>query len=142
MTYSGNAAGALNAYSQVAIQAGVGVASPHRLIQMLLEAALEKIAAAKGLMANGKIPEKCEQLTTATAIVEGLRVSLDKNAGGEITANLESLYDYIERQLTLANSNNDVSILDEVTHLLRPIKEAWDAIPQDVQDAHRPSSGG
>jgi len=92
-------------------------------------------------MANGKIPEKCEQLTTATAIVEGLRVSLDKNAGGEIASNLEGLYDYIERQLTVANSNNDMAILDEVAGLLRPIKEAWDAIPQEVQDAHQSRPG-
>ncbi len=136
MTYTGNAANALNAYNQVTVQAGVGVASPHRLIQMLLDAALQKIAAAKGFMTHGKIPEKCEQLTTAVAIVEGLRVSLDHSAEGDIAGNLENLYDYIERRLTEANSSNDITILDEATQLLRPIKEAWDAIPQDVQDAH------
>jgi flagellar protein FliS len=140
MTYTANTAGALNAYTQVAVQTGVGEASPHKLIQMLLEAALAKIAAAKGYMAHGKIAEKCTQLNSAVSIIEGLRSSLDMDKGGEISQNLNALYDYIERRLTEANRNNKVEILEEVAGLLCPIKDAWVAIPQHVQDAHAQNS--
>ncbi len=136
MSYTGNAAGALNSYTQVAVHSGVGAASPHRLIEMLLQAALDKIAAARGYMAQGIIDKKAQHIISAVAIVEGLRVSLDMEKGGEIAENLFSLYDYMERRLTEANASNDIAILDEMINLIKPIKEAWDSIPQDVQDAH------
>jgi len=126
----------LNSYTQVAVHSGVGAASPHRLIEMLLQAALDKIAAARGYMAQGIIDKKAQHIISAVAIVEGLRVSLDMEKGGEISENLFSLYDYMERRLTEANASNDVAILDEMINLIKPIKEAWDAIPQEVQDAH------
>ncbi|SJM96221.1 B-type flagellar protein FliS (fragment) [Crenothrix polyspora] len=39
-------------YQQVSVHSGIMDASPHRLVQMLMEGALEKIALAKGNMAN------------------------------------------------------------------------------------------
>jgi len=136
MSYTGNATGALNSYTQVAVQTGVGAASPHRLIEMMLQAALDKIAAARGYMSQGMIVKKAEHIISAVAIVEGLRVSLDLEKGGEIAGNLFALYDYMERRLTEANASNDVAILDEMSSLIKTIKEAWDAIPQAVQDGH------
>ncbi|HHH42951.1 MAG TPA: flagellar export chaperone FliS [Gammaproteobacteria bacterium] len=103
-------------------------ASPHRLIQMLLEGALDKIAAARGHMERGEIQPKGEQVGSAISIIEGLKSSLDKDRGGEIARNLEDLYIYMERRLIEANRDNDTSLLDEVSDLLRQIKEAWDAI--------------
>lgn len=132
----------VKAYNQVAVQTGVNDASPHRLIQMLLDAALEKIAKAKGFMVNKKIQDKGENIGLAISIVDVLRASLDMQAGGEISQNLESLYDYITRRLTEANVSNNVAILDEVANLLLPIKQAWDAIPQDVRDTHQQQMHG
>lgn len=127
----------IKAYNQVAVHTGVNDASPHRLIQMLLEAALEKIAKAKGFMANKKIQPKGENIGLAISIIDVLRASLDMQAGGEISKNLEALYDYMTRRLTEANLKNDVAMLDEITNLLLPIKQAWDAIPEDVRAAHQ-----
>ena len=62
------------------------------------------------------------------ALVEGLRLSLDKQNGGDIAQNLEDLYDYIERQLLQANMKNNPAILDEISSLLNEIKMGWDAI--------------
>ena len=42
-----NALNALNQYKKVGLHGGIEEASPHRLIQMLFEGALEKIQAAK-----------------------------------------------------------------------------------------------
>jgi len=127
----------VNAYNQVSIQTSISEASPHRLIQMLLDAALDKIAVAKGLMLNKKIAEKGKTISLTVAIIDTLRVSLDKSAGGEIANNLEMLYEYMNRRLTEANLHNDPAILDEVSNLIRPIKEAWDAIPKDIQQKHQ-----
>jgi flagellar protein FliS len=132
----------IKAYNQVAVQTGVNDASPHRLIQMLLDAALEKIAKAKGFMVNKKIQSKGENIGLAISIIDVLRASLDMQAGGEISQNLESLYDYMARRLTEANVANDVAMLDEVANLILPIKQAWDAIPHDVREGHQQQMAG
>jgi flagellar secretion chaperone FliS len=129
-------ASAINSYSQVAVDANATYGSPHRLIQMLLEGALEKIASANGHMMRGHIAAKGKQIGWAISIIGGLRTSLDMEAGGEIAQNLEALYAYMSRRLFHANLQNDIAALDEVAGLLREIKSAWDAIPEHVQRAH------
>jgi flagellar protein FliS len=119
---------ALDQYSRNAVQTGIESASPHRLIQMLMEGALGKIAAAKGHMERGEIQPKGQQIGCAISILEGLKSSLDMEKGGDIAQNLEDLYIYMERRLIEANRDNDTSLLDEVSDLLKQIKEAWDAI--------------
>ena len=121
----------VNHYSQVDSYTGVTEAGPHQLVQMLLEGALGKIASAKGMMARGEISNKGEVIGQAISIVGGLRSSLDMSAGGELAANLDNIYEYIERRLVKANLDNDVSIMDEVANLLREIKAAWESIPQE-----------
>lgn len=131
---------ALQQYKQVDVHSQVEGASAHRLIQMLMDGALEKIHIARGLMEEGKIGPKAEQITWAISIIDGLAVSLDKDVGGDIAQNLEDLYDYMVNRLVEANLKNEVAILDEVTDLLKQIKAAWDAIageerPQQGQPA-------
>lgn len=131
---------ALQQYKQVNVHSMVEGASPHRLIQMLMEGALEKMHIARGLMLEGKLGPKAEHITWAISIIDGLRISLDKELGGEIAQNLEDIYDYMVRRLVETNLKNDVTILDEVSDLMKQIKEAWDAIagverPQQGQPA-------
>jgi len=124
---------AIQQYGSVAAQTGVEAATPHRLIQMLMEGALEKMVMAKGHMLQGNIADKGANISWAISIIEGMRSSLDMDAGGDIAANLNDLYDYMERRLVEANMRNDAKILDEVIGLLREIKTGWDAIPAALQ---------
>lgn len=121
-----NAQAALKQYQQVGVQAVTG-ASPHMLIQMLLEGALERIAGAKGHMLRND-PAKGGFISRAIGILDGLRESLNLEVGGDIAENLNQLYEYCQRRLLQANVANDAAILDEVASLLREIKTAWDAI--------------
>ncbi|MDH5326595.1 MAG: flagellar export chaperone FliS [Gammaproteobacteria bacterium] len=132
---TGNRGSGVNAYAKVAAQTGVSGASPHRLILMLLEAAIGKLAKAKGYMQHGKIAEKGTHIGHAISIVDALKASLD-NEAGEISQNLDSLYEYMIKRMMDANLENDTSILDEVIDLINPIREAWAAIPEDVQRRH------
>lgn len=138
MNYANNNA-AMNQYTQVGNQSTAAFANPHRLIQMLMEGALEKISKAKGFLKNGDIAKKGEHISWAISIIEGLRVSLDHTQGGKISENLESLYIYMNSRLTQANLHNSTEMLDEVSGLLLDIKSGWDAIPQDVIDEHAKS---
>lgn len=120
-------------YGKVAVGSEVAFASPHRLVQMLMEGALEKIATAKGHMNRKEFEPKGANINWAISIIDGLRGSLNMQEGGEMANNLDSLYAYMVRRLAEANVNNDIAILDEVTSLLLEIKSAWDAIPDEVK---------
>jgi flagellar protein FliS len=129
-----NAIAAMRQYQQVSVHSGIMDASPHRLVQMLMEGALEKIALAKGYMTNNEIANKGENIGKAIAIVGGLQGSLNHDSGGEISANLNRLYDYMSTRLVIANLHNDASILDEVTSLMMDIKMGWDGMPDTFKN--------
>nr|MBS0019022.1 flagellar export chaperone FliS [Gammaproteobacteria bacterium] len=137
-----NTRNALHQYEKVGVQSEVENASPHRLVQMLMEGAAARIAAAMGHLARGAIAEKGRSISLAISIIEGLRSSLDKDKGGQIANNLDQIYDYMSRRLLEANLKNDRAMLNEVQNLLRQIKEGWDAVAGGAADgdASRPRS--
>jgi flagellar protein FliS len=49
-----------------------------------------------------------------------------------MSENFDALYAYMMRRLLEANLQNNDGILEEVGGLLRELKEAWDAIADDV----------
>ena len=125
-----NAMTAMKQYQSVNTQAQAVDASPHRLIQMLMEGGLTRIAQARGAMERQQTAMKGELIGKAIAIIGGLREGLDLQQGGELAANLDSLYQYMVSRLLEANVKNDAALLDEVAGLLRNVKTGWDAIGQ------------
>lgn len=125
-----NAMTAMKQYQRVSVHSEVFEASPHRLIQMLMEGALERIAQARGCIQRERFAEKGELIGKAISIVGGLREPLDHEVGGELSQNLDSLYEYMVSRLLEANRGNDIAALDEVSSLLHEVKSAWDAIGQ------------
>lgn len=123
-----NAMAALKQYQTVNTQAQVGDASPHRLIQMLMEGGMSRLAQARGAMQHGQVAIKGELIGKAIGIIGGLREGLDLQQGGEVAANLDRLYEYMVSRLIEANLSNDVALVDEVAGLLRNVKSGWDAI--------------
>lgn len=126
--------GSLKAYKSVAVSSQKDVASPYRMVQMLLAGALERLARAKSAMEQNQPAQKGELIGSAMAIVAELQAALDVEAGGELAANLDNLYDFAARELMQANSENNVERLENAAGVLREIKAAWDAIPADQQE--------
>lgn len=117
------------AYAKVGLETGIASSSPHKLVVMLFDGALVAVRAAAGYMKADQLAQKGMAISKAIMIIEnGLRASLDKNAGGQIAANLDSLYEYMGRRLMIANLSNQADILDEVYALLAELKSAWEAI--------------
>ncbi len=123
-----NAMTALKQYQTVNTQAQAVDASPHRLIQMLMEGGLSRLAQARGAMERGQVAMKGELIGKAIGIIGGLREGLDLERGGEVAANLDRLYEYMISRLFEANLHNSVAPLEEITGLLRNVKNGWDAI--------------
>lgn len=114
------------AYQRVGVDSGVATADPHRLVLMLFDGALEAIKLAQAHIGSGHVAEKGHALGKAVRIVEeGLKASLDKDAGGPLARQLAALYDYACLRLLQANLKNDHAALDEVSGLLADLRDAW-----------------
>ncbi|MEG1053404.1 MAG: flagellar export chaperone FliS [Janthinobacterium sp.] len=119
----------VNAYAKVGLETGIGSASPHKLIVMLYDGALVAVLSAQMHMKSGNVPEKGKSISKAIQIIDnGLRASLDKEAGGQIAEGLDALYEYMSARLLAANIHNDLALLEEVQRLLTDLRETWNAI--------------
>lgn len=121
--------GAAAAYAKVERETGVTGADPHELIVMLFDGALLCVSAAKQHLQAGQIAPKGEQIGKAIEIIaNGLKASLDMQAGGDLSSHLAALYDYMCDRLLYANLKNSPAALDEVHALLADLKDAWQQI--------------
>jgi len=115
-----------NAYRAVGVETGVSGATPHRLVQMLFDGFVDAVAQARGAMRGGQIEAKGRAIGRALRIVdEGLKASLNMEAGGELAADLNDLYGYTSLRLMQANRRNDEAALDECLRLIEPLRDAW-----------------
>lgn len=115
-------------YRGVSVETGLTEASPHRLIAMLYDGAIEAMQKALHALATNDIAARGEAITKAIRILtEGLKASLDSR-GGEITANLASLYDYACSRLLHANLKADGAAIQEVIQLISQLRDGWRGI--------------
>ena len=129
-TYGNRAA----VYARISTETSIESASPHKLILMLYDGALVSLRTASVAMQNKDIPTKGLSISKAIDIIlNGLRVSLDLNAGGELAERLDALYEYMANRLLHANLHNNQAALDEVIGLLGTLREAWAAIADKVE---------
>jgi flagellar protein FliS len=121
------------AYNQIGVEARVASADPHQLILMLFDGAMMSVSTASHQIDMGDTAGKGQSISRAIDIIgNGLKVSLDLDAGGELAQRLYALYDYMCVRLLHANSQNDKAALDEVAHLLGELKGAWEDIRQKL----------
>ena len=114
------------AYKQVNLETSVSQASPHQLIVLLFDGALNAIRLADLYIQKGDIAGKGKAISKAINIIDnGLKSCLNLEQGGEIAENLDQLYHYIRQQLVLANLHNDREKLQTCFDLLDNIAQAW-----------------
>lgn len=119
------------AYAKVGIETGVAAADPHQLIVMLFDGALLAVNKAVIALEADDLAAKGKAISHAIAIIgEGLKASLDMNAGGELAQRLAALYDYMIDRLVYANAQKNPAALTEVGGLLRELKDAWEGIAE------------
>ncbi|MBL6750913.1 MAG: flagellar export chaperone FliS [Nevskia sp.] len=119
---------ALRQYRESSVGTLADDASPHRLIAMLYDGAMERLALAHSGVAFGNVHNKLRGIDSTMAILEHLRSVLNFEAGGDIARRLDALYDYMMRRLVHAKLADDVDTIKEVMALMRTIKAGWDAI--------------
>lgn len=109
-------------------------ANSHRLVQMMYQAILEKIAIMKGAIDRNDQVAKSQLNAKLQLLLVELRKSIDFDLGGEISLNLDNLYEYSGRLIAEANAGNNKNKLDEVSSLITIVKESWDKIEDQAAE--------
>lgn len=124
-----------SAYRQLDVETSLEDASPHRMIELLYDGAIDAIRRALTAISRGDVAARGEAVGRAIRIIdEGLKASLDARAG-EVAERLRSLYDYIGRRLLAGSVSNDVQALEEAIALIDELRGAWVQIPADARRA-------
>lgn len=127
----------LAAYQSVSVHGGVANADPHAMVLMLMDAAAERIATARGCIERGETARQAKLLHSCVNILAELNGSLNMGEGGNLAKNLGDLYDYMIRTLLLANTQSDPVGIANVARLIDEIRSAWVAIGPEVRNAAR-----
>ncbi|RPI76096.1 MAG: flagellar export chaperone FliS [Desulfobacteraceae bacterium] len=98
------------------------------LVIMCYEKTLQALHEAKTFFEANEFEKKAHKLQLALDIIHELQVSLNFEKGGQIAANLDSIYNYISRRLLQGDIEKHTSAYDECIHILSELKEAWEKI--------------
>ena len=120
---------AIAQYSQMQTQQAAA-SSPHKMISMLFDAALESINVMLGAMTKERQDIKGKASSRAIRIINGMRELLDMSTGSELAENLHSLYSYMCSELFRANYDGDMEAVKEVRAMLKDVQESWNKMPQ------------
>lgn len=121
--------GNIRSYVQVNTQASLADADPHKVIEVMMTAALDHIGKAKGAIERKDIPTKARSINRAVAIVSGLQGALDHSVNPQFARSMDDVYSYMKTRLIEASASMDVAVLDELYQLFYPILDAWRSIP-------------
>jgi flagellar protein FliS len=105
----------------------VATASKAMLTSMLFNAAVANTQRAIAHLDEAHPQPARRFLIKAQEIVLELRTSLDHEAGGEIAANLERIYDFVYRQLIAASVRGDVRAAHDAESILADLRDTWQA---------------
>ncbi len=93
---------------------------------------------------NGKKdPSKIEPMTKSVVkaqnIITELMVSLDMDQGGDIAANLFSLYSWFNKELFNANINHDRRQITVVRNLVSELRTTWNEVAAKTAPEQAPA---
>ena len=113
---------------QTYVEDEILTADPVQLVDLLYRKAIEAVRRARTKLASGEIKARAAAVTTTIEILAELASSLDHERGGELSARLAALYDYMQRRLIDANRDQADPPLAEVEQILATLQEAWSQV--------------
>ena len=106
-------------------QSQIETASPTRLIVLLYDGAVRFATQGLEALNEQRYEDQNLYLLKTQRIVTELMTSLDRNAGGDVAANLYRIYSYVMEQLVRANMQDDPALLQDAIKTLTDLRETW-----------------
>ena len=119
----------IKAYTAGNLAADLATADPHRVIQLMMQGCLERLAQAKGAIERKDMEAKSVAISKAQGLLHGLQDTLDMKQG-QIAEDLFALYAYMDERIWDASVKRETAPLVEVMSLMVTIKSAWDQLPE------------
>jgi flagellar protein FliS len=113
--------GAMRQYQRAQVE----TASPTRLVVLLYDGAIRFCHKGQEAMRRGEFETQNTNLINAQRIVGELLGSLNREAGGEVAANLTRVYTYLLEELVKANLYDKPEILDHAIWVLDELRASW-----------------
>jgi flagellar protein FliS len=115
-------------------------ASPAKLVAMLYDKAISCLQEAIRAIEAGEIEARWRANDRAMAIIAHLWMTLDREQGGEIAANLEKLYRFMLARLPEVDLHNNPGPARDAIHLLEPLRRSWHTLADQVETAPQPAA--
>lgn len=124
-----------NLYEEIGLSTDVMTASPHKLIDLLLEKAISEINSGINAIETSDTATKLVSISKAIDVVSYLRVCLkaEDEETLKLAERLAVVYDRAEQDLIKGNLNNDIGLIKEAKVLLETIHESWSQIRAKVE---------
>ena len=119
----------LNQYQKV----NVSTMKRGKIVVMLYTGAITFLNKAKLYIEKKNYIQKNKFIVKSQKIIDELNYSLDMEKGKEISKNLRSLYNFMNRHLIKANIGNDPKKIDDVIKMLTELRDAFNTIITDPQ---------
>lgn len=118
----------LHAYQSVKRATLIEGASPHRLVELLYEGALNNIAIARKHVASRNRQDLHACVDKAIAIIQELQGSLKDFETNEVSANLYDLYNYLVKTLIESQQSLSDEGFASCANLIEILLDAWRTI--------------
>jgi flagellar protein FliS len=100
-------------------------ATPGQLVVLLYDHLLTSLRRARAAMEAGNVELQGECLEKSRNVLTELLVTLDRERGGEVAANLGALYSFLLGELVQVGIRADMRRLDRVTNMIAELRDAF-----------------
>ncbi len=121
MTHQQATGYAANSYTEQNVRS----ADPLALVVQIHEIATRQLARARIALGNRNWSEKGHAVGRVAECISLLQNTLDKEAGGDVAANLDRLYSYFQTRLSHAHVHNDEVAFEELSNHMKELLGAW-----------------
>ena len=110
----------------------ISTSSQGKLILMMYDGAIKNTKMALNCLEKQDISGRGMHLRKTRDIINELSLSLDQKKGQQVAKRLEDLYQFMMRQLTLANIKGETKPVESVLDILSTLREAWGQVVEKV----------
>ncbi len=113
---------------QAYTESSVLTAPAEQLVVMLYDGAIRFLTQSSSALRAGNRDVFLARLRRGEAIIAELNATLDMGRGGDVAAQLRSIYLFCKRHLVEAQLKSYPDRIDQVVALLRDLRDSWAAL--------------